>query len=308
MYNEKQKKQFFEYYETTRDVNTISLYSYFETASIYEEMIGKDICDFILFDISNFLKFWSKGTINSLIDVSSKFNIYTDWCQKNYMAKIETNHWKELNNDIFLSCLNKNLVNQQMITREEIYEYAKKLKNAKDKVILLSPFEGILGDDMNEMIELDISNIDEENNQIILDNRRIDVPKMYIDYALRAINMYDYYTYGNDMVKHLDPSDKYVIKPIYSAKTDGRNNIQKSVRNIFRNIKDYLNLNDKITITSTYMAGMIDFVNEQAKKDNVEPLEWMFIKGNDAKIKNKYSKFNKTMLRKQLEAINTSKS
>lgn len=294
MYNEKQKMLFIKQYEENNIIPPYYLTNIMNYAEHYEQQIGKDLCDFNYTDIINYMKFLSKSSVNVLNNLSSKYRIYADWALENKMIIDDENHWIEIDADALRNCININGMSQKYLTRKEIMNLINQLDNARDKLLLCAPFEGLAGIEQCELYNMKLSDIN-ENKVKLCTGRVVEFPLYFIEILKEAATTYEYYCinplkFATKPFKD-DDGESYVIKVAYNGL--GRETLYLSLRKTLKTIKDYLGISPKINVTTLYMSGILDFIQEKAKELNVSVIEYVNNPNSEDIIKQKYENYNK---------------
>lgn len=136
-------------------------------------MNDKKIQKFNYDEIILFLKSLGSSSVDSLTAYSYIINNYLDFCKKESKMDNVIDWMRAINPDILEKCVNKDKFNNRFVTREELYDLVKNLVNYQDKAILLLAFEGIMGKEYSDLINLKVEDLDFENNIIKFKDREI---------------------------------------------------------------------------------------------------------------------------------------
>lgn len=138
----------------------------FEKAGEYEDEYGKDLCNFTKEQILDMYKSFNINSLEGLLNVNSQFSIYTRQCIADNMVIDGQNHYDEIGSDQIINCINKNLLNQKLITREQLLQWISTLNNSSDAFIIMSLFEGLGGKNYREITRLQIKDFDKEKSMV----------------------------------------------------------------------------------------------------------------------------------------------
>ena len=196
----------------------------------------------------------------------------------------------------------KNLVNQQVllkkfITREQLKEYQRILYNEQDKLILELPYIGARGRTCDgctseEIINLRMSDVEEENSMIILTQndrktRELEVETSTIELIKDAYNQKIYVENNGEMSNNLRLSKprEITINRVedYVLCVPSLKKFQKFTSNLITSrmsrMQKYLD-NPYLTVSGIYMSGMvqlaIDIYKEKGEVDKDDYIDICF--------------------------------
>lgn len=274
MYNRQRKEDFIESYNAI--TTSTFLETIFNKTAFYEEHYEKDVCDFILSEIIELFRSYGSSSKETLRTRASILRTYTYWCIENNLSYDNINHYEELTTDHIISCVNKVIFDKKYFGRKQLDTYANGLNNACDKFILYALFEGIKGENYDELINLGRKDIDYLNKRVKLcSGRELEVSKELIDLAVQSVDTYEYYSLKDDelFVSSLKEDSDLVLKP--------RNNVtseteaaayQRLVKRIAR-IKKELDA-PELTIPRVFNSGILDSIKESSKEHDMSPIDF----------------------------------
>ncbi|AZV43625.1 putative integrase, phage SPbeta [Peribacillus asahii] len=157
LYNENIKEEFLNEYnnEATQD----TMRHLFLKSAETEDMLKKDLYDFTLEEIGTIMYEINPKTTNSARTYGRFINYYIDWAIEHY----RTGNVSSLNGepiDHFDKYIDKDL--KLLYSEEEIIEMEDKLINYQDKVVIRMLFEGVEGDGLSELLNLQEDDVDFE--------------------------------------------------------------------------------------------------------------------------------------------------
>ena len=185
-----------------------------------EEVLGKDVCDFTLPEIKNLLKSFRSYNTNVLQVRASIYRTYTNYCIQKGFSKDNQNHFNELTNGIYYECVDKKKAAASYFTHSEIQEIASLLENPKDRFLLLAPYEGILGKDCTQLINLTTDDLLSNNKIRLEDGSVIEVSSLLYQTAVEAGETFEY-TSSEGKSRKLKRCE-YILKPLASDLLDDK--------------------------------------------------------------------------------------
>lgn len=190
MKNEKEKEKQRLYLLARDDVTSNNIVLCLKKAEPYESALGKDLSEWNASEIIDFYKSLCTPSLDFLKNINSVYKAFTNWCLKENLLKDNINHYDEITNEILLKCVNKDMADQRIITRERLLEEIKKFENPREQFLCLACFEGLAGHELEEIINVKLS--DFQNGMIVNLKHRDPIPysKELYKYAMEAANTY----------------------------------------------------------------------------------------------------------------------
>ena len=185
MYNDELKTRYIETLEN--EAIRALLTKEFESCGDTEENLGKDIKDFNRTEILDYYTSLNTYSLDSIMVRNYRFEHYADWCIAN-MLKEGKNEFADITPEILMGCLNKDVVNSLVLTREQVLEVIDNLPYG-EAFLILALFEGICGKDYEEFHDLKLTDFNVKGNEIIVKlctGRKLTVTKELYDYAVKA--------------------------------------------------------------------------------------------------------------------------
>ena len=268
MYNKNIKE---EYLANKSESIKCILTNIFNKSEIYEEMKGKDICNFIENEILEFLMGFASCSISTLACYTSLLRSYTWWCCDNDISVDHMNHYDMITLNMMGTCVNKILDDSKYITLEELKTVMEAIVNVGDKALVYSMFYGICGKDCIELTGIKSEDIDTVNNIVKLCTGRQVVLPVDLCYMLStSCEMYDYFltTIGKFSSLKLHKED---LSP-FKRRANARFSTQEKAR--LRIISRLTKLREDtgciaLTMDRLRNSGMIHHM-KQAMKNNPE--------------------------------------
>lgn len=260
----------------------------FEKSYMFEKIKNKDLYNFTTPDIMEFYKFLDIGTLAPLIIYNSNLVKYAQWALNESLIIDGQNHFNELTSDILVNCLNITKTQQSILSYEAFMDLInRKIVNDQDKFIFFCLFEGIKGKNYQEIVDMKLSDIDEDNLVIHLSSGRdINVSREFIEICKKADKQTIYVgLIGNEIERKLVPGVGIIKEKSNSQGKD----LNRTVYNaIVRNIASVFELADVVTAKSIRDSGLIYYLNKRAEKLDVPVSELVYNLDNWRDLIDKY--------------------
>ena len=260
----------------------------FEKSYMFEKIKNKDLYNFTTPDIMEFYKFLDIGTLAPLIIYNSNLVKYAQWALNESLIIDGQNHFNELTSDILVNCLNITKTQQSILSYEAFMDLInRKIVNDQDKFIFFCLFEGLKGKNYQEIVDMKLSDIDEDNLVIHLSSGRdINVSREFIEICKKADKQTIYVgLIGNEIERKLVPGVGIIKEKSNSQGKD----LNRTVYNaIVRNIASIFELADVVTAKSIRDSGLIYYLNKRAEKLDVPVSELVYNLDNWQDLIDKY--------------------
>ena len=262
VYNQEIKERF---------LNTIDLSQYpprwwervFEKTSIFEQSKNKDLYAFTTPDIIEFYKFLDVASFTPLMVYNNNLIKYAQWALNENLVFDGQNHFDELDTDMLFNCVSKIKINQSILSYEDFsYLISHQIKNEQDKYIFYCLFEGIKGKNYQDIVNMKLTDIDENKMIVHLESRDISIPQEFIDICHTADSQKVYEGLGNtETITPLIPGITILKEKHNSQGKD----INRTVYNtIYRNIESIKELSGVVSAKTIQVSGMIYYLNKRA--------------------------------------------
>ena len=238
----------------------------FETASVEEEKLSKDVSDWNKEEILSFLKQY-ETTEDGLKVVRYTMRMYTeDMIAAGLATK---NNWDNISPEEIFDCVSPEL-KQMYPTREELLKRISTLRNSSDKFLLLGSFEGIgaYGVKYYEFRHAKLSDINMEAKTLMLHSnedltRIIEISDELIHFAVLSEDKYTYTSEFKNVEWPYNPD--YIIKrQKHKAHMDSqKNEDDKFAFNVLRRMNAALSLagfSNRVKAGDLRKAGCMDMV------------------------------------------------
>lgn len=275
MYNEGIKLRYIKGKENTTAVAPGYLKRVFTNLEKFELQNGKDLSNFTTYEIEDMLKTLNYATVESLIVLNSHLSLYTQWCLEENLVPDCQNHYAEINSDKMFGWVNAAAIKNTIIDKKTLYSWVDQLLNPSDAFIMLALFEGIKGKDFCEIVNLKMSDFN-ENEVTLCTGRKVIVSNKLLALAEES-NITDYYigvtNEGNKRVPFLN--EDIIIKN-YPNVDKGATDFVKGrriYRRVIRNL-EFLGADPNMRPNSLFESGKIDYVLDKCKKLNITSEEF----------------------------------
>lgn len=260
----------------------------FEKSNMFEKIKDKDLYNFTTPDIIEFYKFLDIGTITPLIIYNTNLIRYAQWALNENLIVDGQNHFDELTSEILATCLNVTKTEQSILSYDTFVDLInRKIVNDQDKFIFFCLFEGIKGKNYQEIVDMKMSDIDENNLSVHLSSgRNVSVSPDFINICKKADKQTVYVgIVGNEIERNLVPGNNIVKE---KSNSQGKNLNRTVYNTIVRNIAAVFELADVVTAKSIRDSGLIYYLNKRADKLGVSVSELMYDLNNWQDLIDKY--------------------
>lgn len=206
------------------EATTKSLMSLFRRSAEMEKGMGKDLYDFDEIELSTFFKSLKSGTLKSLQDKVSAVERYMDFAsERGVKDNIATNIVsKEFGSKKILEkLLDKEIVENMIFTRDEVFTIALNTNNAQDGVILALLFDGVSRRNKFEEL-INLTEKDIRGNRLKLKGRgeEITVSDETV-YLLKSALEEEFYinVNGESVRRHKIADGEHVLRGLRGKKT-----------------------------------------------------------------------------------------
>ncbi|HHX23243.1 MAG TPA: hypothetical protein GX723_04405 [Thermoanaerobacterales bacterium] len=241
-----------------------------------EETSRKDLCEFTKEELLQLIVNSKPYSLQSAITQLSVFRKYIDFAITEWHLTSDINPANFIKIDDVKNVLDKEAMQSKYLTKEELIDMVNSLNNAIDAALLMLLFEGVKGEALNEIINLQKDDIDYDNGTLKLVGRdelkRISRQTLYI--LKLATNQKEYTIIVNTEKRNLGftkrlPDNEYIIRTT-GLRSKGPVKYRTLLAKI-RSIKDEIG-NPSLTATSIWESGMIHYAKEIMNQRNIAEL------------------------------------
>lgn len=284
MYNKEIKRSYFMNRSEVSDSTKRSLKGIFKRSEVFEDLYDKDVAEFNKKQIVALYKTFNYETLSNLVNTNGRLSSYSTWYIENGYSKDNINSFSCISQDVLGKCLDKEILDSKIITKETLLEWCDRLPGARDKFLLLALFEGISGDDYREIINLKWSDVHE--GYVDLGNRTVSISnELYnIINDCKSENKYITYNSRGEPYRTMPLFDKgYVYKSTSNERKNGSSDIESLGRRIYMRLRIIFKIlsanceaNHKINSKNIIMSGFIYSINREAINKGIPATKYIY--------------------------------
>ena len=260
--NEERKRQFLKERRRSAEIST-NIDSWFALAAHFEELYGRDICEWTSTEIIRFAKYLSTAKIQTLILFKNSLSFYVDWCIANRLVSDNQNHFAELTTETLCECVDINKLKGFVFSREELLENISQLPNYSDRFIFLGLFEGIPRMDLAR-VTLD----DLEGNTLHLKEKDLEISDELASIIQQAAEETTWTSMrATERVFDCEPGDTLIKK---LAREHAQSNPSIIIGSRFRECLKYMGLSTEISAKNIAESGRIEYIRKLMRENDME--------------------------------------
>lgn len=286
IYNHSTKNLFLETLKNESSRNAFK--SMLTQISKYEKEIDKNFYDMSINEAKNCIDTLTRTTLNASSTLLSKLSTYLFWTiANNFSENSVLLSWvKTLKGSDIVS---KTAMENQYITKKDLYNIMSLIRNAQDKALLTLLFHGVEGTELYELRHISKSDIDFNNNLIHLKehnkatyNRDVKLSVQEMDIVKEALEQTSYYLVdidekGKEAIELLSLTDSdYLFKVIEFTKKRRatasdivtRAELSRRLRGISQEVKNPLNAGNLIASGMIYELTQLNKEFEDITDDD----------------------------------------
>lgn len=291
----------------------------FTSTELEEKAFNKDVCDFTDAEVVDLFKSYDSKSRPRLKNTSWYLSKYRKWCYyKGLTQKIDDAFDDRTIDNIIKEVIPDDMLLNSYFTKKYLIETIELDPDYIDRMILLCPYYGIKGDDLEDIVNLKIENLDEEAGRISLYSGLVlDVDDYFIETMKKASDTTEYKQ--NTAKTHVNHKQKIYVKNGYiitrtsgftGESYDNKPISPKFITNRLQKFKREFEA-ENISISSLYKNGLINYITEKYKKQNISLKTALFYndgiykydKETEEYIKAFGSKITVRMLRRELKDV-----
>ncbi len=278
MLNRELKEEFIQNKLDSAAYKESTLRSVIELAGKREDILGKDLCNWTVTEITDYYKTMGKTSDTTISWINRIFKEYTNLCVSRGLSIDSQNHYNEITEEIIRTeCLNKNILEKIIFTRKDIENILYKVSEPCDKFLILAPFEGIDGKNHTDLVNIctnDFERVDDKWMVNLPSGKRFEVSDLLVELGRQSENKYEYTSsinrtwnlVGSKILKNRDAS--------YAEPTEasiGRRLYMRLIRLIR---ESYLPKN----LTFNYLkdSGKIDLLKKLSAEKGLSPEDGLY--------------------------------
>lgn len=253
------------YREKTRKV----VRALFRKSAKFELSFGKDLYDFSADELEEFFRSLQAKTLRSIQNSISTVEQYIRFAIKNNKTTYKVNNATLFNSrEHTEKLIDKDAEEHMIFDKKEIMDMAKNSDNAQDGVIPALIFDGVSSkkkhnEEFYELVNLKNEDIDWNNNEIVLEDRRIPMSKETVELVRDAIKENIYQSINGERTrKYKIAKSDYVLRGLRgNRKIKWRNIIERIAR-----IAEYWGYKKYLNATNISYSGQIYYAKELLDK------------------------------------------
>ena len=197
MYQNEMKEGFIKDYLRSRVIQKTTLYGLFRKIEPYEKELSKDVSQLNKEEALAMYVGLKARSVYTLMNDNTILKAYCAWVQ-HYHGLENSIAYEDISIDDLKLCIDKNA--SKLLSREESHEIEDQLLNWTDKAILQCLFEGISGQSMRDITELNNSMLDMANNRLVFpDGRVFNISSRLCELLDEAFQEETYICYGETL-------------------------------------------------------------------------------------------------------------
>lgn len=241
----------------------------FRKCESLEEELGKDISCFTSSEIISYYKSLLSRSFETLMVINIRLSKYTNWCIDRNLVSDMQNHFNELDHEVLMSCLNAKMVDQKIITREQLLDWTHYTDVPGEKFIALAIFEGIGYANVLELGKLSLKDFDHGKVHLYT-GRTLDISDELYRFAIESSETYEYIASSlnkRDKLVKYDPTDNGIIKRGANARDLSDENTRRRILALLGRIRAK---GGTIAYTKKGLldSGRIHYIKELMKKED----------------------------------------
>ena len=278
MYNAEIKNRYIVEKENEVILPNRYLVNQFNHVSEMESELSKDVSNFTVYEIIEYYKICNFSSLESLQVLNSQFRMYTQWCLQENLVRDNQNHYLEITNETMSNCINKAVLDKQIVSRDTVLKWVNELPNPKDQFIMLSLFEYGKSKNFADIVNAEISDID-GNVLELQDGRTVKISETLKNIAYNSYVETTYYSVSGKGVKKmplLNNGDK-IVKDYPNARSDvSEFQFGRKIYNSITRSLDYVGVLDWCSANSLSESGKLHMIKENAKALGMTPMEYLY--------------------------------
>lgn len=267
MFDEKRKIEYMKQIQDSKLIDALT--NYFEKSEPEEEALEKDLSDWTREEI---LKFYSEMNISSIIvkEMNKQYRAYA------YYYNPENRNW-EISDRMAMDAvlIAKDDESYKIFSEYELYNIIEKLNNYCDKFLISAMFDGIKGQNYEEIFMAKITDFTETEATLYEDyenpkiKRVIPIRRKTYEYALKSSEEYAYYAKNGRITR-------YLVGDTIIKRQNGQSNILPKLqwKQIQKKLLRFSHKYPKLNPQNIYLSGILSYILQQCNYYGINPKEF----------------------------------
>ena len=266
MYQSEMKESFIADYMKSRVVAQTSLYSLFRKTEKYEENLNKDCCQFTQDEVLKMYEDFKAKSVFVLLNYNVILKAYCAW--QRYYNGLKTENVYE---SITKQMLDPLIPEMRVLSRENVTDIEDQLYNWTDKAIIEALFEGLSGNSMRDLVQVDTSMVDHKRKQLVFpDGRVFDLTDRLYDLLIKTFDETEYLCYGSTMrIKKLVGTGRLYKERDNAHAMDSDDKYFRWVYRKVQNARKHVGI-DGLTMKNLATAGLIYYLRKGMNQTGLE--------------------------------------
>lgn len=266
MYQSETKESFIIDYMKSRVVAKTSLYSLFRKTQQYEENLNKDCGQFTQDEVLKMYEDFKAKSVFVLLNYNVILKAYCAW-QKYYNGLKTENVYESITRQM----LDPLIPEMRVLSREDITDIEDQLYNWTDKAIIEALFEGLSGNSMRDLVQVDADMVDHKRKQLVFsDGRVFDLTDRLYNLLIKTFDETEYLCYGSTMrIKKLIGTGRLYKERDNAHAMDSDDKYFRWVYRKVQNARKHVGIND-LTMKNLATAGLIYYLRKGMNQTGLE--------------------------------------
>lgn len=266
MYQSEMKESFIADYMKSRVVAQTSLYSLFRKTEKYEESLNKDCCQFTQDEVLKMYKDFKAKSVFVLLNYNVILKAYCAW-QKYYNGLKTENVYESITRQM----LDPLTPEMKVLSREDVTDIEDQLYNWTDKAVIEALFEGLSGNSMRDLVQVDADMVDHKRKQLVFpDGRVFDLTDRLYNLLIKTFDETEYLCYGSTMrIKKLIGTGRLYKERDNAHAMDSDDKYFRWVYRKVQNARKHVGIND-LTMKNLTTAGLIYYLRKGMNQTGLE--------------------------------------
>lgn len=250
-----------------------NIHNLLRSAKFYEDLYGKDLYDFTLSEMIDMLKSQRVKTKNSLRQRASMYSMYIQFAVDEGIGF--TNVIRQITAVDYDTMVDLEATSQRYIERKELFTNLTYLINAQDQVIFALLFDGVMGKNYENLINLKLKDINKETLEAkLFDGTVVNLSKDTYNLIQLADSEDTYDSYSDKTFKIT--RNEYVVRACKRRIGEEHTPLKPSaIRSKIDQFKKNLDING-LTGRSIYLSGVAErYVNSTDSRRRIDISNWL---------------------------------